>query len=277
LNNLIQRTLTGIIFVAVIMGSIISGSAPFASIFSIIVIFTTREFYLLMKQKNYNPQVFGGIVASVVLFLSTYQVLSGNSHKVLLSVNILSLFSIFIFELFRNKKQPLKNILVTIGGVIYVGLPFALLNLIAFLPIDSVIGNYNKYILLGFFIILWANDTGAYVVGSLIGKNRLFERISPKKSWEGSIGGAFFAVGFAILLYYFTGLETVIFWVIFALSIVVFGTLGDLVESLIKRDLGVKDSGSILPGHGGFLDRFDAVLMAAPFASLSLIIVKIFL
>jgi len=259
------------------MGSIISGSAPFAGIFSIIVIFTTREFYLLMKQKNYNPQVFGGIVASVVLFLSTYQVLSGNSHKVLLSVNILSLFSIFIFELFRNKKQPLKNILVTIGGVIYVGLPFALLNLIAFLPIDSVIGNYNKYILLGFFIILWANDTGAYVVGSLIGKNRLFERISPKKSWEGSIGGAFFAVGFAILLYYFTGLETVIFWVIFALSIVVFGTLGDLVESLIKRDLGVKDSGSILPGHGGFLDRFDAVLMAAPFASLSLIIVKIFL
>ena len=277
MNNLIQRTLTGIIFVAVLMGSIISGSAPFAGVFSLIVIFTTREFYLLMKQKDYEPQVLGGVVASVVLFLSTYQVLSGHSHKVLLSVNILSIFSIFIFELFRNKKQPLKNILVTIGGVIYVGLPFALLNLIAFLPIDSVIGNYNKYILLGFFIILWANDTGAYVVGSLIGKNRLFERISPKKSWEGSIGGAFFAVGFAILLYYFTGLETVIFWVIFALSIVVFGTLGDLVESLLKRDLGVKDSGSILPGHGGFLDRFDAVLMAAPFASLSLIIVKIFL
>jgi len=277
LNNLIQRTLTGIIFVAVLMGSIISGSAPFAGVFSLIVIFTTREFYLLMKQKDYEPQVLGGVVASVVLFLSTYQVLSGHSHKVLLSVNILSIFSIFIFELFRNKKQPLKNILVTIGGVIYVGLPFALLNLIAFLPIDSVIGNYNKYILLGFFIILWANDTGAYVVGSLIGKNRLFERISPKKSWEGSIGGAFFAVGFAILMYYFTGLETAIFWVIFALSIVVFGTLGDLVESLLKRDLGVKDSGSILPGHGGFLDRFDAVLMAAPFASLSLIIVKIFL
>jgi len=277
LNNLIQRTLTGIIFVAVLMGSIISGSAPFAGVFSLIVIFTTREFYLLMKQKDYEPQVLGGVVASVVLFLSTYQVLSGHSHKVLLSVNILSIFSIFIFELFRNKKQPLKNILVTIGGVIYVGLPFALLNLIAFLPIDSVIGNYNKYILLGFFIILWANDTGAYVVGSLIGKNRLFERISPKKSWEGSIGGAFFAVGFAVLMYYFTGLETAIFWVIFALSIVVFGTLGDLVESLLKRDLGVKDSGSILPGHGGFLDRFDAVLMAAPFASLSLIIVKIFL
>ncbi|MBN1112402.1 MAG: phosphatidate cytidylyltransferase [Bacteroidales bacterium] len=277
MNNLIQRTLTGIIFVAVLMGSIISGSAPFAGVFSLIVIFTTREFYLLMKQKDYEPQVLGGVVASVVLFLSTYQVLSGHSHKVLLSVNILSIFSIFIFELFRNKKQPLKNILVTIGGVIYVGLPFALLNLIAFLPIDSVIGNYNKYILLGFFIILWANDTGAYVVGSLIGKNRLFERISPKKSWEGSIGGAFFAVGFAVLMYYFTGLETAIFWVIFALSIVVFGTLGDLVESLLKRDLGVKDSGSILPGHGGFLDRFDAVLMAAPFASLSLIIVKIFL
>ena len=277
MNNLIQRTLTGIIFVAVLMGSIISGSAPFAGVFSLIVIFTTREFYLLLKQKDYEPQVLGGVVASVVLFLSTYQVLSGHSHKVLLSVNILSIFSIFIFELFRNKKQPLKNILVTIGGVIYVGLPFALLNLIAFLPIDSVIGNYNKYILLGFFIILWANDTGAYVVGSLIGKNRLFERISPKKSWEGSIGGAFFAVGFAILMYYFTGLETAIFWVIFALSIVVFGTLGDLVESLLKRDLGVKDSGSILPGHGGFLDRFDAVLMAAPFASLSLIIVKIFL
>ena len=277
MNNLIQRTLTGIIFVAVLMGSIISGSAPFAGVFSLIVIFTTREFYLLMKQKDYEPQVLGGVVASVVLFLSTYQVLSGHSHKVLLSVNILSIFSIFIFELFRNKKQPLKNILVTIGGVIYVGLPFALLNLIAFLPIDSVIGNYNKYILLGFFIILWANDTGAYVVGSLIGKNRLFERISPKKSWEGSIGGAFFAVGFAVLMYYFTGLETAIFWVIFALSIVVFGTLGYLVESLLKRDLGVKDSGSILPGHGGFLDRFDAVLMAAPFASLSLIIVKIFL
>lgn len=275
MNNLIQRTLTGIVFVAVIMGTIISGSAPFAGTIGLIVLFATREFFMLMKQKGYNPSTFVGVVASVVLFLSTYKVLSGESHFVLLSVNILTIFGIFIFELFRNKEQPIKNILVTIGGVIYVGLPFALLNVIAFLPIDGNISNYNTYLLLGFFIILWANDTGAYVVGSLIGKNRLFERVSPKKSWEGSIGGAFFAIVAGLIMFYLTGIESVILWSVFALTIVVFGTLGDLVESLIKRDLGVKDSGNILPGHGGFLDRFDAVLMAAPFAALCLVLIKI--
>ena len=128
-------------------------------------------------------------------------------------------------------------------------------------------------VLFGYFGILWISDTGAYLVGSAIGKHRLFERISPKKSWEGSIGGAIFALGGAALCWYLFGDILLWQWFVLGLIIVIIGTLGDLVESLFKRSLGVKDSGSILPGHGGMLDRFDAVFISAPFVFAYLMII----
>ncbi len=263
MKNLIQRTLTGIIFVAVIIVSILGGSALFAGIFNIILIFTINEFYGLMRKKGFSPQAVPGIIAGSILFLTMYKVADGFSPVLLLS-NIFTLAIIFFIELYRKKDNPLMNIMITLGGVMYVAFPFSALHFIGYYPAETLGMEYNWYLLLGFFVILWSNDTGAYVVGSLIGKNRLFPRISPKKSWEGSIGGGLFALGIGYLFYTLSGFGTLYIWAALAVTVVIFGTLGDLVESLIKRDLGVKDSGSILPGHGGFLDRFDAVLGAAP-------------
>lgn len=276
MKNLIQRTLTGIIFVAVIIVSVLGGSALFTGIFNIILIFTLYEFYGLMRKKGFSPQTVPGIVAGSVLFLTMYKVADGFSPALLL-VNIFTVSIVFFIELYRKKENPLMNIMITVGGIIYVALPFSALHFIGYYPAEGVVMEYNWYLLLGFFVILWSNDTGAYVVGSLIGKNRLFPRISPKKSWEGSIGGGLFALGVGYLFYTLSGFGTMYIWAVLAVTVVIFGTLGDLVESLIKRDLGVKDSGSILPGHGGFLDRFDAVLGAAPMVVVAIYLLSYFM
>jgi phosphatidate cytidylyltransferase len=147
-------------------------------------------------------------------------------------------------------------------GVFYIALPFGLLNYF-YIP-ARLPGDVQYGVLFGFFLILWLNDTAAYLVGSAIGKHRLFERISPKKSWEGSVGGAVFALFTAWLLSGYFSAILLWQWLVMAIIIVILGTLGDLVESMLKRNLGIKDSGNILPGHGGMLDRFDAVLLSAP-------------
>ena len=132
---------------------------------------------------------------------------------------------------------------------------------------------FSAIVLLGFFLLIWANDSGAYIVGSLVGKNKLFERISPKKTWEGFLGGGFFALMFAWLISYFVTEISLIDWLVVALITFVFGTFGDLIESLLKRMVKVKDSGNILPGHGGILDRFDSMIIAAPMVFIYLVLV----
>lgn len=182
---------------------------------------------------------------------------------------------IFIFEIYRNTKKPFINIGITFLGVLYVALPFSLLNFIAFPDLHlHLLQNerYNPHILLGMIYMIWINDTGAYLVGSKFGKTKLFERISPKKSWEGSIGGAAFAlIGAYIISIYYTDIE-MIDWFIISGIVIVFGTLGDLVKSLLKRSIGVKDSGTILPGHGGILDRFDSIILSSPFVLIYIVI-----
>jgi phosphatidate cytidylyltransferase len=166
---------------------------------------------------------------------------------------------IFIAELYRFKKSPFENIAMTLVGVLYIAMPFGLLN---FFYLSG--HNYAFILLLGYFVILWINDTFAYLFGTAFGKHRLFERISPKKSWEGSIGGALISIIAAWLIASFTNSLPLIHWIVIAIIIVICGTLGDLVESMLKRSLNCKDSGTLLPGHGGILDRFDAVLISAP-------------
>ena len=179
----------------------------------------------------------------------------------------------FFIELFRNKPNPFNNIGFTVLGIIYIIVPFLLLSITSF-DITSSDISYAPNKLLGFFLLIWANDTFAYLVGIAIGRTKLFERISPKKTWEGTIGGIICTQGIAyIISIYFTEL-TMIQWMIIALIISVFGTLGDLVESMFKRSLGVKDSGNILPGHGGILDRFDAVLLCSPFVVVYLMLIQ---
>ena len=170
--------------------------------------------------------------------------------------------SIFLItELFRQKKRPITNISYSIFGILYIILPFALLN---YIPLQADGEQRGSLLLIGFFASLWANDTGAYLTGRAFGKRKLFERISPKKTWEGFLGGLFFCVLAGYVFSMFDSYLTPEEWIGFSLIIGIFGTLGDLVESMIKRNYHVKDSGNILPGHGGILDRFDGIFLACP-------------
>lgn len=177
------------------------------------------------------------------------------------------LLYLLISELYLKHKNPLGNWAFSMMSQLYVALPFALLNVLAFHndPTASSV-SYNPILPLSIFVFIWLSDTGAYCVGSLIGKHRLFERISPKKSWEGSIGGAVFSIASSFVFAHYYDFMSVGQWAGLAVVVVIFGTWGDLTESLMKRQLGIKDSGNILPGHGGMLDRFDSALMAIPAA-----------
>jgi phosphatidate cytidylyltransferase len=171
----------------------------------------------------------------------------------------------FIAELYTKAPNPINNWAYTMLSQMYIALPFAMVNVLAFRGVGNGVV-YNYLAPLSIFVFLWTNDTGAYCIGSLIGKHRLFERISPKKSWEGSIGGGVVAIGVSFILAHYFPFMSMMEWAGLALVVVIFGTWGDLTESLLKRQLHVKDSGNILPGHGGMLDRFDSSLMAIPAA-----------
>jgi phosphatidate cytidylyltransferase len=172
------------------------------------------------------------------------------------------LFLSFVFELFAKSEQPFANVAFIILGMVYIGIPFALLDFIAF---DA--DKFYTNTILGLLVLTWANDTGAYLVGSQIGKTKLFPSISPKKTWEGSIGGVVITIFIAILMSFFFEECTMVQWIVLAIIVVIFGSIGDLVESMLKRSYSIKDSGNLLPGHGGFLDRFDAFIFLIPFAT----------
>lgn len=264
MSNFNERLLTGIIFVIVLLGSIYQNEAASSILFFAIILLCQREFYAFFKKSDIKPQRNVGTIGGLVFFMA-----SVISFQASLSFNTLFfiiplIFVVFVFELFRNRPDPIANIGFTILGIIYVAVPFTLLHQISYFNNGAFGTEYNYEILIGYFFVLWANDTGAYLVGRKLGRTKLFERISPKKTWEGSMGGLFFGLllGYVNSLL-FTGLGTLT-WMSLALIIVLFGSLGDLVESLFKRSLGIKDSGKILPGHGGVLDRFDGIFISAP-------------
>ncbi len=263
MNNFITRTITGSLFVILIVASILLSHYFFSFVFLLFSILGIAEFYSITGKEDIKPQLLSGIVISVLLFCISAYVSISNAHFKLLFLSIPLFFIPFIIELFRNKSNAISNIATTLLGIFYVVFPLSLLNFIPNISFES--GIYNKGILLGYFILIWTNDTFAYLVGVKIGKTRLFERISPKKSWEGSIGGLFFSMLASFLLSLFFSELTSIMWIGMAIIIVVSGTLGDLTESMFKRNLNIKDSGTILPGHGGILDRLDALFISAPF------------
>lgn len=262
MTDIVTRTITGILFVAILIAGILLGPWWFGGLFLLISVAAVWEFYLLIEKGIVKPQKILGCLLGFFLFsgffLSSAGLISADYLILLFPFSIL----IFIVELYRKKEHPFTNIAVTLFGVAYIVLPFSLFS--GFVFSTSGTTEYYPYILLGYFILIWLYDSGAYVFGVSFGKHRLFERISPKKSWEGLIGGALVAFLAAWLLSrYFTGID-LFDWVVIAVIVVVAGTYGDLAESMLKRHLGVKDSGNILPGHGGFLDRFDAVFLSSP-------------
>jgi phosphatidate cytidylyltransferase len=264
LNNFFKRTLTAGAFVAVLLLSTWYSQLTFTLLFLLITILGVWEFYSLIEKRDGNkPQKITGTITASVLFISSAAVNypgAGVEDKGLVLIVLPFFFLIFILELFSKAERPFQNIAYTLLGIFYVALPFSLLNFI--LTMNNV---YSYEILFGCWFILWSNDSGAYLAGSAFGRNKLFPRVSPGKSWEGSIGGAVIAL---IVTYIISGWYTGVTqsdWFVIAAILVVIGTLGDLVESLYKRSLNVKDSGTLLPGHGGILDRFDSLLMAVPF------------
>ena len=268
-NNFIQRAVTGVLFVIVLVGCILYSPLSFGILFTIISVLSVHEFAQLVSKSsevsiNKTITALGG--AYLFLALMSFCTQQSVGARVFLPYLGLLLYMMFT-ELYLKKKNPTGNWAYSMLSQLYVALPFALLNVLAFQnsPETGSV-TYNPILPLSIFVFIWLSDTGAYCVGSLIGKHRLFERISPKKSWEGSIGGGIFSIasslGFAHFFPFMPGWQ----WVGLAIVVVIFGTWGDLTESLMKRQLGIKDSGNILPGHGGMLDRFDSALMAIPAA-----------
>ena len=268
-NNFIQHAVTGVLFVIVLVGCILYSPLSFGILFTIISVLSVHEFAQLVSKSsevsiNKTITALGG--AYLFLALMSFCTQQSVGARVFLPYLGLLLY-MMITELYLKKKNPTGNWAYSMLSQLYVALPFALLNVLAFQnsPETSSV-TYNPILPLSIFVFIWLSDTGAYCVGSLIGKHRLFERISPKKSWEGSIGGGIFSIasslGFAHFFPFMPGWQ----WVGLAIVVVIFGTWGDLTESLMKRQLGIKDSGNILPGHGGMLDRFDSALMAIPAA-----------
>ncbi|MBL4594445.1 MAG: phosphatidate cytidylyltransferase [Flavobacteriales bacterium] len=263
---MLTRAITGVLFIVTIVAGIYFNSIIAMGLFTLIVLLGIDEFYgLVKKSKEIKPIKFLGTLAGVSLMIILGLLSQGEVQFKYIFIPIIMMFFIFIVELYRKKSAPFVNIAFTVLGAIYVAIPFAMLFDLGYYSNTGILSEYSFQIILGFFLLLWMNDTGAYLSGRFFGKHKLFERISPKKTWEGSIGGGIVTLALAyILSIYFTNLSLTN-WMILGFIIAVFGGLGDLVESMLKRSLNIKDSGKLLPGHGGILDRFDGLLLSVPF------------
>ena len=261
LPNLAQRIITGVLGAAAVIFGVVFSEWTYFAVFFIICLLSLLEFYTLTGLDGLVPQKTFGTICGMFVFCLSFFVEHGDiSHKLYYLIFPLVSF-VYMIKLYKRfERKPFTNIAFTFLGIFYVAVPFALLNIAAFEN-----GRYNFEIIFGCLFILWATDTGAYFAGTYFGKSKLFERISPKKSWEGFFGGAFLAMIFAYgLSTYFHSL-TQVQWLVIGVIVIVGGTFGDLVESLLKRSIEIKDSGTSIPGHGGFLDRFDGLFISSPF------------
>ena len=264
------RAITAVFFTIVMLASIFSGVYTFSIFYLLLSVMALAEFYKLIKTSGIRPHRTTGLMISSVIFLlaAGYHFFS-ISHKYLLLL-IPLVFSVFIAELYRKDKVPFSNISYTFAGLVFVTLPFCFYYALGFM---NDWNTYNFHLPLAFLLMLWASDTGAYLFGRKLGSHKLFERHSPKKTWEGFFGGVFTSVLVSFIISLFFKEISPLIWAGMAILIVSFGTLGDLVESMLKRSLDVKDSGNLLPGHGGLLDRFDGLLIAAPIVYLYLYLI----
>lgn len=269
LNNLTKRLLTGVILLLIITGAILSGGVGFLLLLLFINGLALLEFYRLFHSEDIVPQKWSGVAFSSLMFLLLYSVLSGWLDWRFLGAAIPLAFILPVSELYRKALHPFHNLAFTFWGLLWISLPLLLFLATAYLPFRQ--WTYHPLRMLEYFFILWAADSGAYFAGKAFGRHKLFERISPGKTWEGSIGGALaaFVVAYiAVRNLQWSGAD----WAMMTVLILVTGTYGDLMKSLMKRSLHIKDSGSILPGHGGMLDRFDTLIGSAPFVFVYLLL-----
>jgi phosphatidate cytidylyltransferase len=282
MKNLIVRTITGVFFVAALVTCFLRPEAM-VLLFALITGLTIWEYCGLVNQREaVTVNRFICTVAGVYFFFAVAyfcsDVYGGGAKSMVFIPYLVTIIYLLVTELYSKQPDPINNWAYTMLSQMYIALPFSLINVLAFTSTPDGRVMFNTILPLSVFIFLWTNDTGAYCVGSLLGRHKLFPRISPGKSWEGSVGGALFVLAAAwAISYFFDGtILTTIQWLGLGLVVAVFGTWGDLVESLFKRTLGIKDSGNILPGHGGMLDRFDSSLIAIPAAVVYLYTLTLF-
>ena len=261
MKNLITRTLTGIIFVGVVVGGIYVHPFTFLSLFVLIIGLILWEFYGFVQSNNHIVHKIAGVLGGIYLFAASFFYAGGYASFLIFLPYLFLLLLMLIAGLYHKSSNPVNDWAISLFGQFYCAGLLSLLNFIFFKPDHS----YSPYYVLFIFVFIWLNDTGAYLVGSTFGKHRLFPRISPLKSWEGFWGGLIIAVFASQLFAHYCPVNLAWYdWLFFSIIVVVFGTWGDLVESLMKRTYGVKDSGKLLPGHGGMLDRFDSAMFATP-------------
>ena len=236
----------------------------------IMLVGTQYEYYQMIRNIGVRPQIILGIVTGVSIYVLSTLVAIGIFPLSAFFILIPIVLLIMVLEIYRKEDRPFDSLAHTFFSVIYTAIPFSMFPFSAFshTGLDSLLPHpgilFSPGMIIGFFILIWANDTGAYIIGISFGKHRLLERISPKKSWEGFVGGVLLAAFIAWLLSGWLGVVDSFSWILISIIVSFAGTYGDLVESMLKRNTGVKDSGSIMPGHGGFLDRFDSAIFSFP-------------
>jgi phosphatidate cytidylyltransferase len=270
LGNFYRRTLTAVWIVIFILGGFWLHPVSFFITGLLIVVGSMHEYFLMIKNTGVHAQMVPGIFAGASVYIISTLIASGLIISDYYLLLILLPVILMIIELYRKQEKPFDSIAHTFFAIIYIAVPFSLFPFSAFsrTGLDSLLNHgeivFSPGIVIGFLLLLWAYDTGAYLTGITLGRHRLMERISPKKSWEGFFGGLAISVAIAWLLSGWLGVVGTSGWIIISLIISIAGTYGDLTESMLKRSMGVKDSGSVMPGHGGFLDRFDSALISFP-------------
>lgn len=273
-RNFLTRSLTAVFFVLIILAALLLHHILFGIVFGLFMLAALEETYKLFSRKGDKAQEGYGLFAGSVIFASAYLVSQDITGLEIYLLVVPMFMGFFLIEIFKKKKKDYRSVSQTIFGLVYVTVPFSMFNFLGASELWQ--SNIQNYFLLAFFIILWANDTGAYLIGSLIGKHPFAKNISPKKTIEGTAGGIFVATGAAALLSMLSPDVSMLTWVGLGLIISISGTYGDLAESMFKRRAGVKDSGTIMPGHGGALDRFDSFIFAVPAAFTYIQILEMF-
>lgn len=274
MSEFTKRSLSGTIFILIMLGAILWNLYSLFVLLLAISSIGLYEFYKIFRIRGYKPLVIGGIISGFLILLLVFlERLSfiPSKYLELIMIPVIGMWFSFIFV---KRKDFIQSLMITVTGLIYLLLPLSLIPFIAQNQLTDYV--YNPEILIGTLLIIWTYDTGAYISGILLGKHRMAPKISPKKSWEGFAGGMVFAVLVGFLYANFTSMLTITDWIILSFIIVLTGTAGDLFESIIKREAGLKDSGTVIPGHGGILDRFDSLLFIIPFVFLYLYLIKIY-
>ena len=274
MNTMLVRILTGAAFGIILLGAILYGHTSFAALFTLVSMLAVNEMSNLIHE--YKKTTFSTLIAVIgggYLFFTMYAIthLGITNYTALFAPYLLLMVYTFVRELYKKEGSSLDNYAYFVLTQLYAALPFALLNVLSTVGAEG--GTYSHMLPLAIFVFIWCNDSGAYFVGCSIGRHKMWERVSPKKTWEGTIGGVVVAMIAGYVMSVFFTQMNVWQWMGLAAVVAVSGTYGDLIESCMKREMGIKDSGNILPGHGGMLDRFDSTILAVPCALIYLSII----